>query len=95
MIELSALTIESVFGCVPACAADNLAILSDLVGRAKAESIVQATGFATRRVAAEGQGVFDLVLPARRIRRRLRVRTARGTECQEKAKALQERTPVN
>ena len=66
MIELSALTIESVFGCVPACAADNLAILSDLVGRAKAESIVQATGFATRRVAAEGQGVFDLALPAAR-----------------------------
>ena len=66
MIELPALTIESVFGCVPARAADNLAILTDLVGRAKAESIVQATGFATRRVAAEGQGVLDLALPAAR-----------------------------
>ena len=66
MLELPALTIESVFGCVPARVADNLSILSDLVGRAKAESIVQATGFATRRVTAEGQGVFDLVLPAAR-----------------------------
>ena len=66
MIELPALTIESVFGCVPARAVDNLSLLSDLVGPAKAESIVKATGFATRRVAAEGQGVFDLVLPAAR-----------------------------
>ncbi len=66
MLELPALTIASVFGCVPACAADNLSLLTDLVGRAKAESIVQATGFATRRVAAEGQGVLDLVLPAAR-----------------------------
>ena len=64
MIELPALTIESVFGCVPACAADNLSLLTDLVGSAKAGSIVQATGFATRRVAAAGQDVFDLVLPA-------------------------------
>ena len=66
MIELPALTIESVFGCVPACTADNLSLLADLVGSAKAESIVQATGFATRRVAAEGQSVFDLALPAAR-----------------------------
>ena len=66
MLELPALTIESVFGCVPARATDNLSRLSGLVGRAKAESIVQATGFATRRVAAEGQGVFDLALPAAR-----------------------------
>ncbi len=66
MIKLPALTIESVFGCVPARAVDNLALLSDLVGPAKAESIVKATGFATRRVVAEGQGVFDLVLPAAR-----------------------------
>ena len=66
MIELPALTIESVFGCVPVCAADNLSILTDLVGRVKAESIVQATGFATRRVVAEGQSVFDLALPAAR-----------------------------
>ena len=66
MIELPALTVESVFGCVPARAADNLSLLADLVGRAKAESVVQATGFATRRVAAEGQGVFDLALPAAR-----------------------------
>ena len=66
MIELPALTIESVFGCVPARAVDNLALLSELVGPAKAESIVKATGFTTRRVAAEGQGVFDLVLPAAR-----------------------------
>ena len=64
MIELPALTIESVFGCVPACAVDNLALLSELVGPEKAESIVKATGFTTRRVVAEGQGVFDLVLPA-------------------------------
>ena len=64
MIELPALTIESVFGCVPARAVDNLSILTDLVGAAKAESIVQATGFAARRVVAEGQGVFDLALPA-------------------------------
>ena len=64
MIELPALTIESVFGCVPARAVDNLSLLSELVGPAKAESIVQATGFATRRVATEGQGVFDLALPA-------------------------------
>ena len=66
MIELSALTIESIFGCVPALAVDNLSLLTDLVGAAKAESIVKATGFATRRVVAEGQGVFDLVLPAAR-----------------------------
>ena len=66
MIELPALTVESVFGCVPARAADNLSLLTELVGRAKAESIVQATGFATRRVIAEGQGVFDLALPAAR-----------------------------
>ncbi len=66
MIELPALTIESVFGCVPARAVDNLALLSDLVGPAKAESIVKATGFTTRRVVAEGQGVFDLALPAAR-----------------------------
>lgn len=66
MIELPALTIESVFGCVPALAVDNLSLLTDLVGAAKAESIVKATGFATRRVAAEGQGVFDLALPAAR-----------------------------
>ncbi len=66
MIELPALTIESVFGCVPARAVDNLALLSELVGPAKAESIVKATGFTTRRVAAEEQGVFDLVLPAAR-----------------------------
>ena len=45
MTELPALTIESVFGCVPARAADNLSILTDLLGRAKAGSIVQATGF--------------------------------------------------
>ena len=61
-----ALTVESVFGCVPARAVDNLSLLANLVGRAKAESVVQATGFATRRVAAEGQGVFDLALPAAR-----------------------------
>jgi len=66
MIELPALTIESVFACVPARAVDNLSLLTDLVGAAKAESIVKATGFATRRVAAEGQGVFDLALPAAR-----------------------------
>ena len=35
MIELPALTIESVFGCVPACATDNISILSGLVGRAR------------------------------------------------------------
>lgn len=66
MVELPSLTIESVFGCVPRCAADNLSLLTDLVGRAKAESVVQATGFPTRRVASAGQTVSDLVLPAAR-----------------------------
>ena len=52
------------FGCVPANAVDNLAALEPLVGAEKAAAIVQATGFATRRVAATGTDVFDLVLPA-------------------------------
>ena len=66
MVEIPAFSIECAFGCVPAYAADNLSILSDLVGAAKADSIVKATGFSTRRIAAQGQGVFDLALPAAR-----------------------------
>jgi 3-oxoacyl-[acyl-carrier-protein] synthase-3 len=64
MVSLSHLFVESVVGCVPANAADNLLILSGLVGAAKAESIVKSTGFPSRRVAANGESVYDLALPA-------------------------------
>ena len=45
MVSLPHLLLESVAGCVPANAADNLSILSGLVGSAKAEAIVKSTGF--------------------------------------------------
>ena len=66
MIEIPAFSIECVFGCVPANAVDNLSLLTDLIGAAKADSIVKATGFSTRRIAAQGQSVFDLALPSAR-----------------------------
>ena len=66
MVEIPSLSIESVFGCIPPDEVDNLSALARLVGAAKAESIVKATGFATRRVAAPGVDVFDLALPAAR-----------------------------
>lgn len=56
--------IEAVFGCVPSKAVDALTELTPLVGAEKAESIVRATGYRSRRVAREGQDVFDLALPA-------------------------------
>jgi len=63
-MRIDGVDIEAVFGCVPANAVDNLAALEPLVGAEKAAAIVQATGFATRRVAAPGTDVFDLVLPS-------------------------------
>ena len=66
MIEVPSLSIESVIGCVPPDEVDNLSDLARLVGAAKAESIVKATGCATRRVAAQGLDVFGLALPAAR-----------------------------
>ena len=66
MIQLPALTLESIFACVPAQTVDNAALLGELLGPAKAEGIVKATGFATRRVARAGTTVFDLALPAAR-----------------------------
>ena len=63
-MRIEGVDIEAVFGCVPANAVDNLASLTELVGAEKAESIVKATGFETRRVAPEGTDVFDLALPA-------------------------------
>jgi len=56
--------IEAVFGCVPSNVVDSLAELAPLVGAEKAEGIVRATGYPTRRVAREGQDVFDFMLPA-------------------------------
>ena len=63
-MRIDGVDIEAVFGCVPAHAVDNLAVLEPLVGAEKAAAIVQATGFTTRRVAAPGTDVLDLVLPA-------------------------------
>ena len=63
-MRIDGVDIEAVVGCVPANAVDNLAELTPLVGREKAEAIVQATGFATRRIAASGTDVIDLALPA-------------------------------
>ena len=63
-MRIDGVDIEAVFGCVPANAVDNLAALEPLVGAEKAAAIVQATGFTTRRVAASGTDVFNLVLPA-------------------------------
>ena len=63
-MRIDGVDIEAVFGCVPTNVVDNLAALEPLVGAEKAAAIVQATGFATRRAAAPGTDVFDLVLPA-------------------------------
>ena len=63
-MRIDGVDIEAVFGCVPANAVDNLATLEPLVGAEKAAAIVQATGFRTRRVAADGADVLDLALPA-------------------------------
>ena len=63
-MRIDGVGIEAVFGCVPSDVVDNLAELTPLVGAEKAAAIVQATGFGTRRVAAEGTDVFDLALPA-------------------------------
>ena len=63
-MRIEGVDIEAVFGCVPANAVDNVAGLTALVGAEKAESIVKATGFTTRRVAPEGTDVIDLALPA-------------------------------
>jgi 3-oxoacyl-[acyl-carrier-protein] synthase-3 len=63
-MRIEGVDIEAVFGSVPVRAADNLAELADLVGAQRAQSIVKATGFTTRRVAAEGQDVIDFALPA-------------------------------
>jgi 3-oxoacyl-[acyl-carrier-protein] synthase-3 len=65
MIQIP-LSLESVCGCVPSTVADNLAILSELVGPAKADAIVKSTGFSFRRVAAPGTTVFDLAIAAAR-----------------------------
>ena len=65
MIQIP-LSLESVCGCVPSTVADNSAILSELVGPAKADAIVKSTGFPFRRVAAPGTTVFDLAVAAAR-----------------------------
>ena len=66
-MKIEGVDIEAVFGCVPANAVDNLSGLAGLVGEEKAAGIVKATGFTTRRVAAEGTDVFDLALPAAKL----------------------------
>lgn len=63
-MRIEGVDIEAVFGCVPANAVDNMVALTALLGAEKAESIVKATGFTTRRVASEGTDVIDLALPA-------------------------------
>ena len=63
-MRIDGVDIEAVFGGVPANVVDNLAELTALVGAEKAASIVQATGFSTRRRAPEGTDVIDLALPA-------------------------------
>ena len=63
-MRIEGVDIEAVFGCVPENSVDNVAGLTALVGAEKAESIVKATGFITRRVAPEGTDVIDLALPA-------------------------------
>jgi len=65
MIQIP-LSLESVCGCVPSTVADNLAILSEIVGPAKADAIVKSTGFSFRRIAAPGTTVFDLAIAAAR-----------------------------
>ena len=63
-MRIEGVDMEAVFGCVPANAVDNVVALTALLGAGKAESIVKATGFSTRRVAADGTDVIDLALPA-------------------------------
>ena len=63
-MRIEGVDIEAVFGCVPANVVDNVTGLTALVGAEKAESIVKATGFSTRRVAADGEDVIDLAVPA-------------------------------
>ena len=63
-MRIEGVDIEAVFGCVPENSVDNVTGLTALVGAEKAESIVKATGFTTRRVAPEGTDVIDLALPA-------------------------------
>jgi 3-oxoacyl-[acyl-carrier-protein] synthase-3 len=63
-MRIEGVDIEAVFGCVPANAVDNVVALTALLGAEKAESIVKATGFTTRRVASEGTDVIDLAFPA-------------------------------
>ncbi len=66
MIELEKLSLDALFGCVPANVVDNRELCTALVGAAKAESIVKSTGFAVRRVLEPGRTVLDLMLPAAR-----------------------------
>ena len=66
MIELGNLSLDALFGCVPANVLDNRELCAALVGAAKAEAIVKSTGFAVRRVLEPGRNVLDLMLPAAR-----------------------------
>lgn len=66
MIALPHLSLDAVFGCVPARAEDNRAACAALVGEEKAAAVVKATGFAERRVLERGRTVLDLMLPAAR-----------------------------
>ena len=66
-MRIGGVDIEAVFGCVPSDEVDNVAALTPLVGAGRAEEIVRATGFPSRRVAPEGADVIDLVLPAARL----------------------------
>ncbi len=66
-MRIEGVDIAAVFGCVPAHVEDNKAALTPLVGEERAAAIVQATGFATRRMAPAGTDVFDLALPAARL----------------------------
>ncbi len=66
MIELENLSLDALFGCVPANVVDNREVCTALAGAAKAEAIVKSTGFAVRRVLEPGRGVLDLMLPAAR-----------------------------
>ena len=59
-------TIESVFGCTPEGAQDNIAFLTPLFGEDKAKAIVKSSGFTTRRAVRPGTHILDLALPAAR-----------------------------
>ena len=58
--------IESVFGCSPEEAQDNVGFLSPLFGEEKAKAIVKSSGFSTRRAVKPGTHILDLALPAAR-----------------------------